>query len=115
MIDPKHITQYGLDRRRLEEHLIFWIAVAGKTAKTISPRIDAVLRDGYRRLGHRGPICPFKIIKGLGARRLRTILKKHGIGCHGLKSKAMVATANCTSESKTSGGLLNFQGMDCFF
>ena len=29
MIDPKKITQYGLNRLRLEEYLVFWIAVAG--------------------------------------------------------------------------------------
>jgi hypothetical protein len=103
MINPKKITQYGLDRRRLQEYLIFWIAVAGKTAKTIAPRIDQVLWEGYRELGHRGPRSPFKIVRELGKRKLATRLKNTGIGCYTAKASAMVDTANAGFDLKTCG------------
>lgn len=101
MIDPKHITNFGLDRRRLEEHIIFWIAVAGKKAQTIAPRIDAVLKEGYKRLGHKGPHVPFKIVRQLGRHRLRALLKKNGIGCHGDKARAMIDLAKAGFDLKT--------------
>lgn len=121
MINPKKITQYGLNRLRLEEYLIFWIAVAGKTAKTIAPRIDQVLWEGYRELGHRGPRSPFKIVRELGKRRLATRLNKTGIGCHKAKASAMVDTANagfdlkkCSRDELTSINGIGLKTANCF-
>jgi len=121
MIDPKNITNYGLDRRQLQEYLYFWIAVAGKKASTIAPRIDAVLKEGYHKLGHRGPRVPFKIARELGWHRLRAILKNNGIGDHGAKAYAMVAIAKsgfdlktCTRDELVTIKGIGFKTANCF-
>lgn len=33
MIDPNHITNYNLSEKELQYNLMFWLLVAGKTAK----------------------------------------------------------------------------------
>lgn len=121
MIDPKNITNYGLDRRQLQEQLFFWIAVAGKKASTIAPRIDKALRDGYRHLGHRGPMVPYKIVTELGWERLRMYLKCNGIGCHGGKAQAMIDVANsgfdlktCTRDDLITIKGISFKTANCF-
>ena len=121
MINPKHITNFGLDRRQLQEYIIFWIAVAGKPAKTIAPRIDAVLTHGYRWLNHRGPRVPFKIVTELRWRLLRSFLKEHGIGCHGGKASAMIDVASagfdlktCTRDELISIKGISFKTANCF-
>ena len=43
MVDPNNITNYNLTPHKLEEVLSFWICVAGKTAKSIAPRLDNLL------------------------------------------------------------------------
>jgi hypothetical protein len=121
MIDPKKITNFGLDRRQLQEHLFFWIAVAGKKASTIAPRIDKVLTEGYRELGHRGPRVPYKIVTELGWERLRALLKQNGIGCHGGKAQAMIDVANsgfdlktCTRDDLITIKGISFKTANCF-
>lgn len=121
MIDPKNITNYCLNRRQLQEHLIFWIAVAGKPAKTIAPRIDAVLKEGYKKLDHRGPRMPFKIVSELRWQRLRPMLKRHGIGCHGDKARTMISVARagfdlktCSRDELISIKGISFKTANCF-
>ena len=121
MIDPKNITNFGLDRRQLQEYLLFWIAVAGKKASTIAPRIDNVLTEGYRELGHRGPRVPYKIVTELGWERLRALLKQNGIGCHGGKAQAMIDVANsgfdlktCTRDDLITIKGISFKTANCF-
>lgn len=113
MIDPTHITEFDAKKLRLEELLLFWVAVAGKPAKTIAPRIDAVLNQGYQKLGHRGPRCPFKIVRGLGWHRLRSLLRRNGIGCHGDKAKTMLAVAKAGFDLKdvTRDELIQIKGI----
>ena len=121
MINPKKITNFQLDKRGLEEHILFWVAVAGKTAASIAPRIDAVLRSGYRQLGHRGPLSPFKVVRELGYDGLRSILKEQGIGCHGAKAETMLLLASsgldlrsCTRDDLVSIKGISFKTANCF-
>jgi hypothetical protein len=39
MIDPSNITNFNLTDHGLQEILIFWICVAGKTATTIAKAV----------------------------------------------------------------------------
>lgn len=114
MIDPDHITNYNLSKKELQYHSIFWLLVAGKTARVIAPRMKLVFeeleylwaRDHSKRLlftlnvnlGHYPPY-PFQLIKNLCKRRndsewLARILKKNGIGCYKNKAKGMIELAN---------------------
>lgn len=94
MIDPNNITNYNLTTYKLEETLLFWICVAGKTAKTMAPRLHNVLE---RLEGH----SPFEKIKRAGLGQLTTILKEHGIGCYNNKAKSMYDLANSNLNLRT--------------
>jgi len=45
MVDLSNITNYNLTDPELEEVLIFWICVAGKTAATIAKGAEKLLTD----------------------------------------------------------------------
>ena len=45
MVNPSKITNYNLTDSELEEGLIFWICVAGKTAATIAKGVEKLLTD----------------------------------------------------------------------
>lgn len=120
MINPKKITNFNLKPAELEEHLLFWIAVAGKTAVTIAPRLEAVLKDGRLELCTTN-LSPFKVVRSLGYERLRNILKLKGIGCHGAKAETMLLAANaglnlrtCSREDLISIKGISFKTANCF-
>lgn len=118
MIDPTKITNFNLDDAGLEEHLLFWIAVAGKTAKTIAPRL-AWLLDEAAVLAPEGA-TPFEIIRATG-RKLKGMVKRRGIGCFTLKSKGMMYAAkagldlrNCTVEELDAIPGVGLKTAKCF-
>jgi thermostable 8-oxoguanine DNA glycosylase len=88
MIDPSNITNYNLNHHQLEEHIIFWILVAGKTAKTISPRLEMVLEHIDKK-----PYKPFQAIRNYKG-NFANLLKKFGIGCFNLKAFGIKQLAN---------------------
>ena len=87
MIDPNYITNYNLTSHQLEEALLFWICVAGKTARTIAPRLDKLLISLE---GH----SPFEKVKRAGLEKLTNMVKENGIGCYSIKAKSMWEAAN---------------------
>jgi thermostable 8-oxoguanine DNA glycosylase len=87
MIDPENITDYNLTPHELEEVLLFWICVAGKTARSIAPRLDNLLNSLEG-------ISPFDKIKRAGLTKLSNKLKENGIGCYSIKAKSMWDLAN---------------------
>jgi endonuclease III len=84
MIDPTRITNYGLNDHELEEHAIFWLLVAGKTAKVVARQLDNILQeiDPYR------PYRPFEAIRRYQL-SLPRLLKSHGIGCYNGKAEGL--------------------------
>jgi hypothetical protein len=88
MVDPDNITQFHLDDWRLEEFLLFSIAVAGKTAKTVAPRIHEFLME----ITNGGTHDPFGAIRGIvawdGEEALIGLIHKHGIGCQTQRAKS---------------------------
>jgi thermostable 8-oxoguanine DNA glycosylase len=93
MIDPNNIVREYTDSE-LEELLIFTICVAGKTAKTIAPRVHNLLNFDW------GMGCygwefrsPFEKIELLGREELSYALKEVGIGCYNQKAHTIFHTA----------------------
>jgi hypothetical protein len=90
MIDPTKITNYKQTRHQLEEVLIFWICVAGKTALQIAPRLDRLLKKWKPMAMGKNP-TPFDIIKQINYRgNLAEELKSHGIGCYNQKARSLL-------------------------
>lgn len=89
-IDPDNITNYDLDRRGLEEHLIFWILAAGKTARHMA-KVHAQLID---MLMARCPaMWPSSCIYMLDEESLSKFLKSVGCGCFNNKAKSLKSFA----------------------
>jgi thermostable 8-oxoguanine DNA glycosylase len=56
MIDPVKIVRYDYTDRELQELLVFCVCVAGKTAKTIAPKVHAFC-------GHHPTMSPFELMQ----------------------------------------------------
>lgn len=84
MIDPQNITNFEQSDEELEEHLLFWLLVAGKTASFISARLEVMLQE----LDGVPPSSPLKAFSGY-RRSLPLYLRKHGVGCFTLKAKGI--------------------------
>ncbi|UCG53958.1 MAG: hypothetical protein JSV32_04950 [Dehalococcoidia bacterium] len=72
MIDPQNITDYDRTEYQLQEFLLFCIFVAGKTAKTIAPKLDAFLEDKDQ--------LPFEYLYNMGSEGIPKHLRKHKMG-----------------------------------
>lgn len=84
MIDPANITDFELTDEGLEEHLLFWLLVAGKTARVIAQRLDLMLDE----LDGHPPGSPLDAFRRY-RRSLPQYLKRHGVGCFTLKAKGI--------------------------
>ncbi len=117
MIDPSKITNYNLDNYQLQEILLFWVCVAGKTADVIARRLNNIL-DSWECDRNK---MPFSVIKALDKSELGIILKDNGIGCFNLKAQAMKELAdnnfdlrNCTVEDLESITGIGMKTSRCF-
>lgn len=91
MIDPDNVTNYTLTRRGLEEQILFWLLVAGKNAGTTARALAAVLAEARHVTSTSPAASPFAVLRAYAATRkgLRPLLKRHGVGCHGLKARGI--------------------------
>ena len=94
MVNPSKITNYNLTDSELEEVLIFWICVAGKTAATIAKGVEKLLTD------LKGG-TPFAKIRQYGYKKLPNKLKECGIGCYTLKAKSIWELVNSNIDLQT--------------
>lgn len=83
MIDPRNIVREYSDVE-LEELIIFCICVAGKTAKTIAPRVGRLVT-----LAEVSNLSLFDYIRQLHHSALASILGNLGIGCYTSKALTM--------------------------
>lgn len=92
MVDPDQITRYDRNDWELQEFLLFSVAVAGKTAKTIAPRVDAFLK----RITDDGEHTPFDSIRGLDVAGfdIAGMINQAGIGCHTQKARTFIELSN---------------------
>jgi thermostable 8-oxoguanine DNA glycosylase len=94
VIDPSNITDYNLNDHGLQETLIFWICVAGKTASVIARALDKMLNNLEGE-------SPFDKIKQIGIDDLPKVLKSYGIGCYNSKAKAIWELVNSDMDLRT--------------
>jgi hypothetical protein len=92
VVDPVNITNYKLNDKELEEYILFCIAVAGKTAKVVSARLDKLLICLHQEVGEKG-WNPFYVVSQFTVDELAAKIKCAGIGCHTLKARGFFAIA----------------------
>jgi thermostable 8-oxoguanine DNA glycosylase len=100
MINPDYITDYGLDEHQLEELLIFWICVAGKTARIIAPRLESFLQEAHQDFGL-SERRPFEVIQKIPEQRLAQRFKRHAIVPNNYKARYVKAAAHSKLNLKT--------------
>jgi thermostable 8-oxoguanine DNA glycosylase len=88
-----------MDDWKLEEFLVFSIAVAGKTAKTIAPRTHSFLMEITNK-GRFMPLLSIRVCNEWGT-DLGEMLQDHGIGCYTLKAKSLVDIAERNPNLRT--------------
>lgn len=85
MVDPVRITDYHLSDERLEEYILFCIAVAGKNAKTTSRNLERFLQFLHKEAGV-FDWKPFDVVRSFPYEFLFDKMKEFGFGCYGTKS-----------------------------
>jgi len=90
MIDPTKISNFHLTINELEENICFWVAVANKTAATISQYVDNFFLDLSKQVASTfdpNLASPFQLIREAGSiEQITDLVKKHRFGC--FKNKA---------------------------
>ena len=110
MVDPAYITNFKLTDDELEEVLLFWVLVSGKTAKTTSGLLEKLL--SRMRQWHKGRLCPsspFAMIRNMHRAKLAKgeidwltkLMKEVGIGCYSSKSRGFIELAFSTLNLRT--------------
>ena len=94
MIDPTNITNFNQTNEQLEEVMLFWALVTGKTASVVSKQLDKLLNslEGA---------TPFDKIKNVGEKKLPETLKAFGIGCYNSKAKSLWQLVNSNLNLRT--------------
>lgn len=90
MIDFVNLPNYRFTDEQLEEFLIFAICVANKSAATIAPRVDRFcnLYEG----------SPLGGLVNVSRRRIQSMLRRQGVGCHELKSHGIKAASSALQK-----------------
>lgn len=101
MIDPTTLPVYDFPQHKLEEMALFCVAAAGHNAISSAKAVDQFLTDLAVRFDVRESL-PFSLVRILegdaGIDGVRHAMKRAGIGCHGMKSKAFVGLASMEAE-----------------
>jgi len=98
MVNPDDCTKFGLSKPRLEEFLLFSILVAGKTARIIARSLDNILKETH---AEEIDFRPFASLAPYTKDELQEMLKRHGVGCHGLKAQAIYDVIRRNFDLKT--------------
>lgn len=105
LINPNKITNYNLNTVKLQYNIIFWLLVAGKTAKVVAARMNDIFKE-LRSLSKTKHTSPFKLLSALSSTRsghnwLADILQKNGIGCQNTKAKGLLQLSDSGINLKT--------------
>lgn len=96
MVNPDKITNFKLNRYQLQELLIFWICVAGKTAKTIAPRLNRFFINNHKTFGLK-LWRPFDVIFMLGEEEIARQFKEYAITPNNYKARYVRSAARIGS------------------
>jgi thermostable 8-oxoguanine DNA glycosylase len=117
MIDPIHFTNYCLDKAKLEEYILFCIAVYGKNALVTAKNLDKFLKH----IGYNDKRSPFEALQKLHLNEIIKLLPHFGIGCYNVKGSGMhyISHANLDLKTCSSDDLRKCPGISfksaCFF
>jgi hypothetical protein len=110
MIDPSNITKFNQTQKQLEEVLLFWLLVSGKTAKTTAKCLNSLLnlmKDWHKQF-YEKRFTYFQMIKNMhefykeiSPDWLALLMKRTGIGCYGFKSIGFIELAYSELDLKT--------------
>jgi len=67
MIDPFNITNYAMTQHQLEEFLLAAMAVAGKSARTMFPKVDEFI---YKYPNIKDGMTPFEVLRDMVAKNI---------------------------------------------
>lgn len=101
MIDPSDVTKYDRTVEELEEFLSFCVCVPGHNAKTTAKHLDSFFRYTHDFEPKTEGLQPFKSIDKFDLEEIRYHLKCHGIGSHGLRSRAFYYLVNAGLDLRT--------------
>lgn len=110
MIDPTRITKFDRTEAELEEMLLFCVAVAGKTAKTIAQKVDDFLKlEGSKR----SPFEKIRCMAGGDQTRLVENLKAVKLGRYKILSQcySLLAASNINLKTCSIDELEDFPGI----
>ena len=98
MIDPNNIVEYNYTDDQLEELAIFCICVAGKTAKTIAPRVHTLVKGAKE--------CGLGVFDYIAHVYLTDYILSHdlkdlGIGCYTAKAESIFQLINSEFDLRT--------------
>lgn len=83
MVDPSVMTNYDLDTKGLQEHMLFWILAAGKNGTTAARILNRILDEVV------GNGMPFNVLKQYGGDDMSFLLKMYGVGCYTHKARSI--------------------------
>ena len=107
MVNPDKITNYNLTDFELEENLIFWVLVTGKTASVTARNLVKLLFElCVYACEDDGNNSPLSLIRRISVykderRQLSNILKECGFGCYNLKAKSLKELAFANLNLRT--------------
>ena len=103
MIDPSNITNYNLTDAELEEHILFWVAAAGKNGRTAARRLEVFLTM----ITYNG-MSPFEAIRNQHDNNndhvydtIPELMKLAGMGCYTHKSRTFIELALANLDLRT--------------
>ena len=119
MINPNKITNYNCSDYELEENLVFWLLVAGKTASVTARNLDTLLfklllkESDFDNLAEDYRLSPFDLIRDVSVEALAKIMKDCGFGCYNLKAKGLkeLSVANLNLRTCTTDDLEKINGI----
>ena len=111
MIDPSNITNFTLTVDELEEHLLFWVAAAGKNGRTAARCLGVFLTM----ITYNG-MSPFKAVRNQYTQdtlpenigdpehaTMAELMRLAGMGCYKNKSRTFAEVANSGLDLRTCG------------
>jgi thermostable 8-oxoguanine DNA glycosylase len=114
MIDPTTITNYNLNKYQLQEMAIFWVLVAGKTARTTARLLDNMLKRLHAEY-EIDNLRPFDVIRMYDEDNpgsLETLLKSCGFGCQKAKARGIRELISKRIDLKTCT-VKDLEGIHC--